>query len=117
MQYESGMVAAKWLKEHDYKAPFAMDKEFMHSFEFYAAGEPAWLYNNDDVKKFAAAHQPCVIYAAKESIDSLKQDGLKIKVLESFEYYRISMLTGEFLNPATRTKTTRKTALLLVTPE
>ncbi|MEP6845377.1 MAG: glycosyltransferase family 39 protein [Panacibacter sp.] len=116
MQYQSGMVAARWLNDHNYKAPFAMYKEFMHSFEFYADGEPAWLYNNDDLKKFSIVHLPYIIYAARENIDSLQLAGFKVTVLENFEYYRISMLTGSFLNPATRNATTKKMALLQVTP-
>lgn len=116
MQYQSGMVAAQWLKENKYNAPFAMYKEFMHSFEFYAEGEPAWLNNTDDVKNLLATHSPCIMYAAKEDMDSLQQAGLKVKLLKDFEYYRVSMLTGSFLNPATRSETTKKVALLQVGP-
>jgi len=116
MQYQSGMIAARWLKDNNYKAPFAMYNTFLHSFEFYADGEPNWLYTTDDAKQFAAAHQPCIIYAADEKIDSLQQAGLKVKRLHSFEYFRISMLTGEFLNPATRSNATIKTSLLQVMP-
>jgi len=117
MQYQSGMVAARWLKNHDYKAPFAMYKVFQHSFEFYADGEPRWLYNKEDAQKFAAISKPCILYTTEEEVDSLMHAGLKIKVLENFEYYRISMLTGRFLNPATRSETTKKMMLLQVTAE
>lgn len=114
MQYQSGTVAAKWLKENKYQAPFAMYKEFMHSFEFYADGEPAWLHTKNEVKQFVIKHQPCIIYTGIENADSLRNEGLSVKLLKDFEYYRISMLTGSFLNPATRGKTTKKLALLQV---
>jgi 4-amino-4-deoxy-L-arabinose transferase-like glycosyltransferase len=117
MQYQSGMVAARWLKSHDYKAPFAMYKIFPHSFEFYADGEPYWLYNKEDAQKFAAMHKPCILYTAETDLDSLTHAGLQIKVLENFEYYRISMLTGRFLNPATRNETTKKMVLIQLTKE
>lgn len=116
MQYESGMVAARWLKENNYKAPFAMYNTFFHSFEFYADGEPTWLYNTGDLKKFSAAHQPCIIYASNEKVDSLTKAGVQIKPLQQFDYFRISMLTGEFLNPATRSNATIKTSLVQVLP-
>lgn len=116
MQYQSGMVAAKWLKENKYHAPFAMYKEFMHSFEFYAGGEPAWLNTKEEVIQFANKHQTGVIYTSIDNADSLRKEGLKVKLLKDFEYYRISMLTGSFLNPATRSETTKKVALLQIEP-
>ena len=116
MQYQSGMVAARWLKENNYKAPYAMYNTFFHSFEFYANGEPTWLYNMDDLKKFSTVHQPCIIYASNEKVDSLKQAGVQLKPLQQFDYFRISMLTGEFLNPATRSNATIKTSLVRVLP-
>ena len=116
MQYQSGMVAARWLKENNYKAPVAMYNTFFHSFEFYSEGEPNWLYNTDDLKKFSSEHQPCIIYASNEKVDSLRQAGIQLKPLHNFEYFRISMLTGEFLNPATRNNATIKTSLVQVMP-
>jgi len=114
-QYQSGMVAARWLKDNQYKEPFGMYKEFMHSFEFYADGEPAWLYTTADVKKFAAAHKDtCIVYTTSNDIDSLRNDGLNVSVLKDFEYFRVSMLTGSFLNPLTRPSTLRKVSLVKV---
>jgi 4-amino-4-deoxy-L-arabinose transferase-like glycosyltransferase len=114
MQYQSGMVAARWLKENNYTAPVAMYNTFFHSFEFYADGEPEWLYNTDDLKKFSSEHQPCIIYASNEKVDSLKHACIQLKLLHNFEYFRISMLTGEFLNAATRSNATIKTSLVQV---
>lgn len=94
-----------------------MYKAFSHAFEFYADGEPYWLYNKEDAQKFAATHKPRILYTAEEDADSLMHAGLKIKVLENFEYYRISMLTGRFLDPATRSETTKTMVLLQVTAE
>lgn len=114
MQYQSGMVAAEWLKDNKYTQPTAMYNAFMHSYEFYATGEPQWLTTTDELKNFAAKPQPCIIYTGADRIDSLQQAGFKIKLLKDFDYYRISMLTGKFLNPSTRNEATWKMALLQV---
>ena len=111
-KYQSGLAAANWLKENNYKAPYAMYMDFMHSFEFYANGEPDWLYNASDVKAFAVANKSAVIYTGVERLESLNNAGIKFNILHEFDYFRISMLTGEFLNPATRSNTTKKMVLL-----
>jgi hypothetical protein len=107
-------VAANWLKDKGYIQPTAMYEAFMHSYEFYASGEPAWLATTDELKHFATRQKPCIIYCGIDKIDSLQQSGFKVKLLKDFEYYRISMLTGKFLNPATRNEATLKMALLEV---
>lgn len=111
-KYQSGLNAANWLKENNYKAPFGMYMDFMHSFEFYAEGEPDWLYNTNDARSFAAANKTSVIYTGAERLESLNKEGIEYKILHEFDYFRISMLTGEFLNPATRNNTTKKMVLL-----
>ena len=111
-KYQSGLNAANWLKENNYEAPFGMYMDFMHSFEFYAEGEPDWLYNTNDVRSFAGANKTSVIYTGAERLESLNKEGIEYKILHEFDYFRISMLTGEFLNPATRNNTTKKMVLL-----
>jgi hypothetical protein len=44
----------------------------------------------------------------------LKQKGYQFNVLKEFGYFHISMLTGTFLNPATREGQLEKMVLVLI---
>lgn len=112
MRYTSGMQAANWLKKNNYTQPTAMYKNFAYSFEFYNKNEPVRLNTTKDLQQFVATNKDCIVYTNTENADSLQQAGFNLKTIQEFQYFRISMLTGTFLNPKTRDKSTTKVSLL-----
>ncbi|HNP22428.1 MAG TPA: glycosyltransferase family 39 protein [Panacibacter sp.] len=107
-KYQSGMQAAEWIKQNGVPGKLAMYKEFSHAFEFYSAGEPTWIYDTADMHKHIITEGSMIVYMNKTDSDSLAQSGFVVKSLKHFDYFRISMLTGSFLNPSTRNSAVTK---------
>lgn len=107
-QYQSGMQAAEWIRQNNVTAKTAMYKEFSHAFEFYSGGEPTWIYDTTDMQKRITSEGFMLVYMNKKDADTLAQSGFEVKPLKQFDYFRISMLTGAFLNPSTRNSAVTK---------
>lgn len=113
-QYQSGMQAANWVKQNKYPGKIAMYKEFSHAFEFYSHGEPVWVYDANGMQQQIDKDTAMLVYMRAADVDSLRSKGLTVNALKQFDYFRISMLTGEFLNPLTRNNATTKMVVATV---
>ncbi|MCF2487226.1 glycosyltransferase family 39 protein [Dyadobacter sp. CY347] len=113
LQYQSGRSAAKTIWEKDPEHPIAAYKSFSYSLEFYAPGDVKLVHTSQDLDAFMAK-KPCYIYTSPELADSLIQAGLKVDVLATPEYFRITKLKGKFLNKDTRSSAVEKRSLLYV---
>jgi 4-amino-4-deoxy-L-arabinose transferase-like glycosyltransferase len=113
-QYQSGMQAANWVNQNKLPGKIAMYKEFSHAFEFYSRGEPAWVYDANDMQQQIDKDTALLVYMRAADVDSLRSKGLAVNALKQFDYFRISMLTGEFLNPLTRNNVTTKMVVATV---
>lgn len=98
MHYQAGMMAGKWLNENKPTDEPVMYKCNVYTFEFYAKGIVGRANNIDSL---LSKKNPAVIYATAEDVNAIDKN-IHVQVLQSFDYFHISQLTGTFLNPATR---------------
>lgn len=101
LKYQSGMQAGNWLKQNYPTAkPAVLNYIDAFSFDFYAPGEVKYLHNYSDLDK-SKNLKDLVIYIPEQELAKLKSE-YHAEILESFEYFHTTKLTGKFLNVKTR---------------
>ncbi len=105
MQYQSGMMAAKFLQQKKDHRNAGMYGGFSYTFEFYAPGSVTYLHSLPAVDSFINGGGR-LFYIAPASLHEINTNGHRTQILQSFPYFRVTQLTGKFLNPATRGQVT-----------
>lgn len=101
LKYQSGMQAGNWLKQNYPTAkPAVLNYIDAFSFDFYAPGEVKYLHSYSDLDK-SKNLKDLVIYIPEQELAKLKSE-YHAEILESFEYFHTTKLTGKFLNVKTR---------------
>jgi len=111
MHYNAGMNAACWENEH---LPFAKTILFdcnNYSFEFYSKSSiiRRSILSNDD---FSSPNSTILVYCPQKSLYKIDSTQFKYHICKTFEYFRITILTAEFINPQTRQSQTEKYVLI-----
>jgi 4-amino-4-deoxy-L-arabinose transferase-like glycosyltransferase len=114
LQYQAGMMAGKYLTNNKINAKAATLNAWSYSFEFYAPGFVQYVNNINDVNELIGKDTSAAFYTNVNTLSILTQKGYQYNVLKEFPNFHISMLTGSFLNPATRQNELEKMALILV---
>jgi 4-amino-4-deoxy-L-arabinose transferase-like glycosyltransferase len=102
MNYQSGMHAGRWYNENQ---PLTQQVTLYRcvsqtSFTFYC--NAPFNYADSIKQSDISANKPFILYGNKTEIDSLPAKGFKIDVLQRFNYFHISELTGKFISSETR---------------
>jgi hypothetical protein len=63
-----------------------------------------------------ATEAPVLVYTAETAIPQLESSGLTVEVAGAFEHYRITRLSGRFLDHRQRASQVQPRVLLLVSP-
>jgi 4-amino-4-deoxy-L-arabinose transferase-like glycosyltransferase len=102
-KYQSGYVAASYLKKQGYKEPVYMFNGLPseYAFQFYYdqpvikinTGQPDTMKNG------------VLVYIPRQQTDTLQATGYTVDVIQKFPHFHISQLTGAFINHKTREKT------------
>jgi hypothetical protein len=108
------MTAGKYLAENKIPVKSATLNAWSYSFEFYAPGFVEYVDSVQNIDRFIGSDSSAAFYTTVNMLPELIEKGYKFNVLREFGYFHISMLTGGFLNPATREKELEKMALILV---
>jgi len=104
LQYQSGMMAAKWLNLNHISQPITVNKSNSSSFHFYYKGKV--IYNNNPLVAFDSATKNSNIYfASMRDLRALTKDSLQLTILKTFPHFRVSQLNIQFLNHLSRSKT------------
>lgn len=115
LRYQAGMTAGQWLrKNHPQTTTAVFSDSNAFAFAFYAGGIPQYLPDTGALDKFLSsrpAKDKLVIYTPAASAGLLREK-YGAQVLKSFDHYRITRLTGKFLNNKTRPATLEKYLLL-----
>jgi 4-amino-4-deoxy-L-arabinose transferase-like glycosyltransferase len=102
MNYQAGMGAGRWYNQHlPLTQPVTLYRCVAQtSFTFYcnAPFNYADTINHSDIN----TAKPLILYGNKTEIDSLPSKGFKVDVLQRFDYFHISELTGKFISSTTR---------------
>lgn len=113
VQYQSGMVAAKWSNTQNY--PVVAKYGISYSFDFYCNKYAPTLENNQALDSFLNAHPPqALLFVSKSNTDSLIAKGYAVKELKQFDQFHITILTLPFLNAATRAGAVEKANMVLI---
>lgn len=99
LTYQSGSVAGKELKAMDDKPLVYCYYVISHSLDFYS-GEVAPLLQDDDL----AAKKGEIVFTKPKGLKRLDELGIEHEILKTYDYFHVTELTLEFLNPATRDK-------------
>ena len=83
-----------------------------YAFQFYYNG----LIHKIDTRDLDAMQHDIVVYTSQEKIDSLQQLGYTVRIIEKFQHFHISQLTGKFLNKRTREKAIDHFVIAVVKP-
>lgn len=113
LKYQSGMEASKWLQATGIKetpAVFRYDHAF--SFDFYATGEPRYLYDDADIEKEKRQGET-IIYTHESELPYLKNK-YNLEVLKRFDYYHITKLKAKFILAKSRPSVTEHFYLIKI---
>lgn len=116
LQYQSGMLAASWIKKNNLTEQVIMYKTFSYSLQFYA-NTVVKGFNDEQLLQEYITKQPAVIYTSRDNIPELLQKKYKISILETFNHFAVSRLKGNFLNYKTREKQLKKIVLARISKE
>ncbi len=99
LTYQSGSEAAFWINKYEPGLPVVrMDSELSYALEFYLK-EPLHTIDTSFQNKPSL---PFLLYANDNEVKKFMNEGHTIKILRTFKEFHISMLTGKFINKATR---------------
>lgn len=116
LNYQGGMLAGKWLKEH---YPDATAKVLVntssYAFDFYAQKEVQYLNTYEDLEKDKrkGIEKNFIVYTPESELSKLKNE-YGAQVLKSFDYFRITKLKPKFLNCNTRSSVLEKFYLVRI---
>lgn len=114
MQYQAGMMAGKYLTKNKFKGTTGLYNAWSYSFEFYAPGFVQYVMNDTILNNCLQKDRTVALYTSANTLDELRRKGYQFEVLQQLPFFHISMLTGPFLNPASRDAQVEQMALILV---
>ena len=103
LQYQSGMMAAKWLNLNHISQPISFINTGSPSFHFYYKGKV--IYNNNPPFTFDTTKNSIVYFASMRDLRALKNDSSHLTIIKTFPQFRVSQLNIQFLNHRSRSKT------------
>jgi 4-amino-4-deoxy-L-arabinose transferase-like glycosyltransferase len=81
---------------------------------FYAQQIPQSVWSKEDFKKVLNEKGDLLVYGSSMAVRALDEEHIRYKIIEQREAYGVSILTLDFLNPATRSSVCDKVYLLEV---
>lgn len=110
MSYQSSSEVAFYIKENnipvDQVAGFHC---YGHAFSYYLDNIMP-LYGT--LEQIDAMKRPAYLYTNQRGLDTFNNNQIENTVLEEFDEYKVSILTGRFLNPKTRPEVIKKRFLV-----
>jgi len=109
LKYQSGSEAAFYLNQNFPGKKVAAYETSSYSFDFYANSNIQFL--NSGTIDSAANNESLIVFTRQDYLDSLTLLNHEVRLIKSFPHFRISQLTGKFINHKTRTNSTTAFAL------
>jgi 4-amino-4-deoxy-L-arabinose transferase-like glycosyltransferase len=99
-KYQSGNAAAAWLSGSELFMPVYLfnDVSPEYAFQFYS-NEPTYKIDTRDLDTM---NSQILVYTSQAKADSLQHMGYRLQVIQRFQHFHISQLTGKFINQKTR---------------
>ncbi|WP_158798293.1 glycosyltransferase family 39 protein [Pedobacter sp. L105] len=113
LTYQADSEAAFWINDHNPKNLAVVQSRigFGFALDFYT---DAPVYYSRSGEESLLPPKPYLLYADADLIDQYVKQGVSLKRLKSFDSFRITRLSGKFLNHATRKETLSTTEVVLI---
>ena len=102
LQYQGGMMAAKWLNNNQYHQQASLYNCNSFGFSFYYKGNVSANIEQQQFVNALSSTDSLLLLCPNNNFTGLNPDSFSIKVLKTFPNFRVSQLTGQFINHATR---------------
>lgn len=108
LQYQAGNVLATKVGVNKDKVYYLKGPEYNNSFDFYTGR----IVPTVDIDSLAALPKNSILYVGEKGLNELRSKSIAYTPLDSTWNFRVTRITGSFLNPATREKKLKKHYLL-----
>ena len=111
--YQSDSQAAFWLNKYNKKhLPLVkVNNNYFHAIDFYS-NQPVLDYLPGEEHLLPA--KPYILFAETETIDQMRQAGVKLESLKTFESFQITRVNAKFLNYNKRKEVMNTSQLVLI---
>ncbi len=100
--YQGGMMAAKWLNKNQYTQQASLYNCNSFGFTFYYEGNVAANREQTQFVQALKLKDSLLLLCPANNFTGLNRDSFSIQILKSFPNFRVSQLTGQFINHKTR---------------
>jgi hypothetical protein len=113
-KYQSGNAAAAWINGGELSMPAYLfnDVSPEYAFQFYC-NEPTYKIDTRDLDTMK---NQILVYTSQAKADSLQHMGYRLQVIQRFQHFHISQLTGKFINQKTREEAIDYFVIAMVQP-
>lgn len=115
LQYQSPSNVGKTIKQLSIENNTFGFHEFGFSTDFYSQTYIPQIKNIEQIDSLLKINSSIYLYTNPKWVSELNQ--YQINTIRTFDFYRVTLLTFEFLNPKTRSKVVEKTMLLKIEPK
>lgn len=115
LHYQASSEGGKWLQQNASDQPcyyFDLQDQSTHALHFYSKKVVPSLTSLDQLP----VDKPVYIYTTQSGLEVIQASGLNPLIHQELSSFKVTHLSGPFLNPATRKETLEKHYILSVSP-
>ena len=112
LQYQAGVEAAKAFNKTGSTVAPVMYIRYSRAFELFSNPEPLFL-NEESFNTFKVP-LPAMVFLLNTDLPLLDRAGYKYEVVQTFDDFRVTMLTAGFLNEKTRDEEVTRNSLIKI---
>lgn len=114
LQYQGGMMAAKWLNANHLSQPAILYRSESNGFDFYYNGSVGYAKTIQPQLHSMRQQDSLLLYCNTVDLPTLPADSATTRVIKTFSDFHISQLNAQFLNHRTRYAELDTFALVMV---
>lgn len=115
LKYQAGMEAGKLLQQQSVFRQSVLYRCQSYSFEYYAPGLVKQTNDAEQLDSWCGEYGIITVLMPEEEWRMIREQGIhKASLIQSFPYFHISQLSGDFLNRNTRQKVLETLSLVVI---
>lgn len=116
LKYQSSSVAANYLVQAgiDKNKVFWYKTEGIHAFDFYLKSQPLYIGSTEELQEQLYKKSEVWLYTNEQEARALHDNKFKISFVKKIPHQSVTLLTTQFINPATRKNAIRYFYLLKI---
>ena len=115
LKYQAGMMAGKWLNQRQVTKEVTLYKCLSSSFDFYYMGSVNYSNPTAATINKMQTKDSLLLFSSLKDLKDINTDSVSLSVLETFPYFKVSQVTGKFINHKTRKDVVDTMAIALIT--